>query len=189
MSIVCGAIKNGEVAIACDTQSNFGSLKVSSKHMANHSKLFSVNDSIIGIVGWHAVIIVIEHLIRHEKELFRLSNRIEIFDTLLKLHDKMKTAYFIETSEDDDQPVQSNQLDGLIINKNGLFQIGSYREVNQFKTYWAMGSGKRLALGAMHALYKNRFTAKQIVEAGVMAACEYDDGCSGPTKSRVLKLR
>ena len=148
MSIVCGAIKNNEIAISCDSQANFGSTKVSSEHLVNSSKLYHVNGSIMGIVGWDAISNIIEHLIVNKKEIFQLDNRMDIYSTLIKLHESFKDDYFIETSEEDDQPVESNQLDAIIINKNGLFQIGSYREVNQFQTYWAIGSGKRFALGA-----------------------------------------
>ena len=55
MSIVCAAVKDGEIAISCDTQSNDGSLTVSSKHIKNSNKLYVVNDSIMGIVGWNAI--------------------------------------------------------------------------------------------------------------------------------------
>lgn len=188
MSIVCAAIKDGVVAIACDSQSNFGSINVSADHSQNRNKLHTVNKSIIGVVGWHAVSDMIEHLIIHEKEIFQLNSRMEIFSTLLKLHAKMKDDYFIETREDDDQPVESTQLDALIVNKHGLFEIGSYREVNEYKTYWAIGSGRRFALGAMHAVYNTKTTARKIVEAGVKAAAEYDDGCGLPLITRTFKL-
>ncbi len=188
MSIVCAALKDGVIAISCDTQSNFGSINVSAEHMQNCNKLYSVNKSIIGIVGWHAISDMVEHLIINEKKLFHLNTRMEIFSTLIKLHEKMKKDYFIETGEDDDQPVESSQLDALIVNQNGIFEISSYREVNEYKTFWAIGSGKRMGLGAMHALYKTKATAKQIVEAGVKVAAEYDECCGLPLKTRTLKL-
>lgn len=188
MSIVCAAVKDGEIAISCDTQSNDGSLTVSSKHIKNSNKLYVVNDSIMGIVGWNAISGMVEHLIEHNKESFKLNNRVEIFSSLVLLHEKMKDDYFIETKEHDQQPVESNQLDALIINKYGLFEIGSYREVNEFKTYWAIGSGRRIALGAMHALYDQKVTAKKVVESGVKAAAEFDDCCGLPVKTKVIKI-
>ena len=176
------------MSVVCAVKSNFGSIAVSAKQMTNSNKLYPVNQSVIGIVGWHAISAMVEHLITTEKKLFKLDNRLEIFSTLLTLHEKMKDDYFIETKENDDQPVESNQLDALIINKHGLFQIGSYREVNEYNTFWAIGSGKRFALGAMHALYGTKATAKNIAEAGVKAAAEYDDGCSLPMNTKILKI-
>jgi len=188
MSIISAALKNGVIAISCDTQSNFGSINVSAKHMKNSNKLYSVNSSIIGIVGWHAISDMVEHLITHEKKLFQLNSRMDIFSTLIKLHEKMKDDYFIETKEDEDQPVESSQLDALIVNKQGIFEISSYREVNEYKTFWAIGSGRQMALGAMHALYETKATAKQIAEAGVKAAAEYDENCGLPLKTRTLTV-
>ncbi|MCJ8271769.1 MAG: hypothetical protein MJK04_20510, partial [Psychrosphaera sp.] len=98
MSVVCGVIKNGQVAISCDTQTSFGSIVVSAQYHKNCDKLFSVNGSVMGMVGWNAINDIMEHLMKHDKKLFKLSNRMEIFDTLLKLHNKMKEDYFIETS-------------------------------------------------------------------------------------------
>ena len=189
MSIICAAIKNGVVAISGDTQKSYGSLNVSAKHIRNSKKLYSVKRSVIGIVGWQAMTDVVEHLISHEKEMFQLETRMEIFSTLLRLQQKMKDDYYVEPKEDNDQPVESNQLTALIANRQGIFQIGSYREVNEYSTYWAIGSGKRLALGAMHALYGTSASAKKVVEAGVQAAAEFDDGCSLPLTTRTMKLK
>ena len=188
MSVVCAAIKDGVVAISCDTQTNFGSTRVSARHMKNPDKLYTVNGNVIGIVGWNAISTMLEFLMKSDKKLFQLSNRMEIYSTLLSLHTKMKEVHFIETNEDDDQPVESNQLDALIINANGLFEIGSYREVNEYKTYSAVGAGRRYALGAMHALYDTEASAKQIVEAGVKAAAEFSDSCGLPLKTRAIAI-
>ena len=189
MSIICAAIKKGIVAISCDTQSSFGSTKVSAEHIENSNKLYTVNGSVIGLVGWHAISNMVEHLILHNKKSFKLKNRMEIFSTLTLLHEKLKEEYYIETKEEEDQPVESSQLDGIIINKNGIFEIGSYREVNEFKTFWGVGSGQEIAIGAMHALYKTKATAKQIVEAGVKAAAEYNSNCALPLITKTMRLK
>ena len=188
MSIVCAAVKGGEIAISADSLASYGALKASREHLDNSGKLFEVNDSVIGLVGWCAVSTLFEHMIEHEQALFRLDSRMEIFDTLLILQQKMKDDYLLETRESRDQPVESIQLDGLIVNANGLFEIGSYREVNQFRTFWAVGSGKRLSLGAMHALYAGDSNASEIAEAGVRAAAEFDDSCRLPLETRVVRV-
>jgi len=189
MSVICAAIKNREVAISCDTQFSFGSLKISSKHKRDANKLFTVKSSVIGLTGWTAIANMMEHLTIHDKDLFQLHDRMSIYGTMLALHGKMKSDYFIETNEDDDQPVESSQLRVLIVNEHGIFEVCSYREVNEFKSYWAIGSGRRLALGALHALYEQKLSAKALVEAGVKAAAEFDDGCGLPLKTKVLKMR
>lgn len=147
-----------------------------------------VNGNVIGIVGWSAISDAVGHLIQHDKKMFQLDNRLAIYSTLMRLHAKMKNDYFIETKEDDEQPVESSQLDALIINKFGLFEIGSYREVNEYQTYWAIGSGRSLGIGAMHALYDGKASAKKIVEAGVKAAAEFNESCALPLKTKTMQF-
>lgn len=187
MTIICAAAKGKEIAISCDTQSNYGSMKVSSKYIKNSSKLYEVNGSVMGVTGWCAIADMLEHLILNDASVFKLGNRMEIYGTLLQLHQKMKEVYHIEVRERDDQPVESSQLDALIVNRAGIFSIGSYREVNEYARFWAMGSGNRFALGAMHALYELDVNAKAIAEAGVKAATQFDDGCGLPLKTRVIR--
>jgi len=189
MSIVCAAINNGEVAISADTLMSCGALTASSTHLENSSKLYPVNGSVIGLVGWCAISTVLAHLIEQDGKLFRFDNRMETLASLLKLHQKMKRDYFLESREGRDQPVESTQLQALIVNAHGLFEACSYRSVSEYKTFWAIGSGRRLALGAMHATYATRKTARAIAEAGVSAAAEFDDGCGLPLTSRVIALK
>lgn len=189
MTIITAAIKDGKVSISSDSQLNFGSLKVHSKYVNDRNKLFPINDSVIGITGWSATSQILEHLLQTEPSTFKLNSRWEIFETLLALQEKLKDKYFIETNEDSDQPVESNQLDGLIINPYGIFQFGSYREVHQYEKFWALGSGKRIALGAMYALYESNASAQDISEAGVNAAAEFDDSCNLPLQTMTLNFK
>jgi ATP-dependent protease HslVU (ClpYQ) peptidase subunit len=54
------------------------------------------------------------------------------------------------------------------------------REVYQFARYWAIGSGRKFAMGAMHALFDTDMTAGQIAEAAIRAGCEFDASSSLP---------
>lgn len=187
VSIVCAAIKNGQVAIASDSQVNFGSTIVSAPDLVDAEKIIRINDSYVGLVGWKAISDAIEHLSLQEPEAFELHSRLDIFATLQWLHQQLKDNYFIEVKEnDDEQPVESSQLDGLVINAAGIFELSSYREVNQYSRYWAVGSGRPFGLGAMHALYDTSATAVELVTRGVEAAIAYDEGCGGPVDVHVL---
>lgn len=188
MSIVCAVKKDQQIAIAADTQCSIGSIKATAKQLVNSSKLLKINDSFMGIVGWQAIANVIEHLSVFKADMFKFSHRIEIQSTLLELHNVMKDEYFIETSESRNQPVESNHLDAIIINQTGLYEIGSYKEINEFKQYWAIGSGRELALGAMHAVYTRDLSAQEIAEAGANAAAEFDCSCGFPVQSHVMQL-
>lgn len=187
MSIVCAARKHGEIAISADTMTKFGALNADATYRENSSKLLRVNDSVIGSVGWCAISSVLEHLIRRDKKLFRLGNRMEIMSTLLELHPRLKREYFLESYEERDQPVESTQLHLMIVNAGGIYEVCSYRSVSEYKTFWAVGSGRRIALGAMHATYRSAKSARAIAEAGVRAAAEFDDSCGLPLRTKIVR--
>jgi ATP-dependent protease HslVU (ClpYQ) peptidase subunit len=54
------------------------------------------------------------------------------------------------------------------------------REVFEFDRFWAIGSGRDFALGAMYSLYGKTKTAAAIAQAGVAAGAEFDTGTSEP---------
>ena len=187
MSVVVAVKKKSEIAIACDSVYSMGSLKVSSKYKVNHHKLYQCDKSWIGLVGWGALDDVFEHVLESEKEHLDFGNRSGIFTTLLSLQKVFKEKYFVETNEDDEQPVESNQMDGLVINKNGIFAFSSYRNVNEYDRFWAIGAGREYALGAMFACYDRNMSANKIAEQGVLAGCEFDDSCGKPVQCKTLK--
>ena len=55
----------------------------------------------------------------------------------------------------------------LIANAHGIYGVYSYREVFEFERFWAIGSGRSFALGAMYAGYDKLKTAREIAELGV----------------------
>ncbi len=65
----------------------------------------------------------------------------------------------------------------------------SYREVFEFERFWAIGSGRRFALGAMHAVWDKARTAREVAQAGVAAGCEFDSSTAGPIRVHTFKLK
>jgi ATP-dependent protease HslVU (ClpYQ) peptidase subunit len=128
-------------------------------------------------------------VVRTGKPSLDFTSRGAIFDTARKLHEIMKTDYFMDPQEDKEQPVESSQISALIANAHGIFELESYRSVAEYTRYWAIGSGKKLAIGAMHALYSLHDDPVRIAEAALRAACQFDDGCSLPFETRAIPLR
>ena len=101
----------------------------------------------------------------------------------------MKDEYFIETSESDTQPVESSQMDGLVISPYGIFEFDSYRGVDEYSKYWALGSGRRYALGSLHSTYDEKLTSEEIAITAIKASCGFDDGSSLPAFFETIKLK
>jgi ATP-dependent protease HslVU (ClpYQ) peptidase subunit len=78
----------------------------------------------------------------------------------------------------------------MIANPSGIYAVYSMREVFEFDRFWAIGSGRDFALGAMYATYAGKAkTAAAIAESGVTAGAEFDTGTSLPIYLEQVKLK
>ena len=156
MSTVVVVKKSNKVVIGADTQQSQGDLKIRNVYHTNCDKIIRYGRSYVGTIGSTAINLVLPSLFRRHKELVNLNSADEIFETLVKIHPILKEEYYIETndSNDEEQEFESNQIFALIANQTGAYDIQSYREVHTIDRFWAIGTGKPFALGAMHAVYK-----------------------------------
>ena len=188
MSIIVAVRKGAHAVIAADTAQSDESLIMRGEYLVNHNKLVRAGHSWIGLAGWSATQDIFEGLVRHHEEAMNFDSREKIFESFIKLHELMKQKYFIDTQEDKEQPVESSQIGALIVNPKGIFEIESYRSVSEYTKFWALGSGKKLALGALHALYEREDDVVKIACAAVNAACDFDDGCELPLTYQSIEL-
>lgn len=188
MSTVVVVKKNGWTAIAADTLSTFGTRKLSATHKRNASKILRAGDSYVGLTGWGVQRQVLEHLFASMCAPPALASVAEIFDLLLKVHQRLKESYYLSPRSTEEDAFEPSQLSLTIANGHGIFGVYSNRNVIEFERFWAAGSGSDYALGAMHSIYDGAADAKSIAEAGVRAAIEFDDGTGGPVESYVMPL-
>lgn len=189
MSTVVVARKGGTVAIASDSLVTFGETRLPPGYEAN-DKMFTLAGSTIGAVGSVAHLAVLRSaLTALAPEALLLDTRAGLFDTFLGLHPRLKDRFFLNTKEHDSDPYESSQYSIVIANLRGIFGVESYREVFEFERFWAIGSGRRFALGAMHAVYAKAKTAREVAEAGVLAGCEFDTSSAGPVRVQTYKLK
>jgi ATP-dependent protease HslVU (ClpYQ) peptidase subunit len=188
MTTVTVVKKGDQVAIAADTLVTFGDTRLLHGYEVNE-KIFAVGDSFIGMSGTTAHFPVLRKALggMPPAEL-RLHSREDVFETFLKLHPRLKDHFFLNTKEEDADPYESSQFTILIANASGIYAVYSYREVFQFDKFWAIGSGRSFALGAMYAAYDGRKSAKDIAELGVRAGCEFDKNSYGPVKTQAVSL-
>jgi len=183
MSIIVAVRKNDVLVIASDSAQTEDGMIVRAEYYANNNKILACGDSYIGLVGWSCTQDIMESIVRTQADKMKLSNRADIFDSFRQIHAQLKEDYFIETDEDKDQPVESSQLGALIVGPGGIFEIESYRTVTEYSKFWALGSGKKLALGALQAVYDEKNDAEEIAQIAVQAACALDDACAAPIQS------
>lgn len=187
MTTIVVVKKDREIAIAADTLVTFGDTRLSGAYEANQ-KVFKVGESYIGVAGSAAHFPVLRKLLSSMEDL-RLNSREEVFESFMRAHALLKQHYFLNTREDDDDPYESSQLTALIANPSGIYGLYSYREVFSFDRFWAIGSGRNFALGAMHAVYDRLDSAADIAEAGVAGGIEFDKSSAGPHRLHRIAAR
>ena len=189
MTTIAVARKAGQVSIVSDSLVTFGDTRLGHGYEAN-AKVFRIGDSWVGMAGTTAHFPVLRRALGTlPADELKLHSRDDVFDTFLKLHPKLKDSYYLNTKEEDADPYESSQFTVLIANASGIFGVYSYREVFEFERFWAIGSGRSFALGAMHAVYDKSKTAREVAETGGRAGCEFDKNSAGPLQTHTLKLR
>ncbi|MGQ5524864.1 MFS transporter [Chitinimonas sp. PSY-7] len=188
MTTIVVVRKDNLVAIAADTQSTFGDTRLGHLHDAQPDKIFSSHGSLFGLCGSAAHDLVLQAILAKTRTL-DFSNRVGIFDAFRKLHPKLKEDFFLKPEEEEDDPYESSQITALIANTHGIFGVYSMREVYEYRHYWAIGSGRDFAIGAMRAVYDDPgLSATDIARIGVEVGCEFDVGSSLPMTLQTIEL-
>ena len=120
--------------------------------------------------------------------LIDFSTKLGIFETFRKLHPILKEQHFLNPKEEEDDPYESTQITALIANGHGIFGVYSMREVFEYTQFWAAGSGREFALGAMQAVYPRTRTAEAIAKVGVEAGAIFDKNSALPLTLYTLPL-
>ena len=189
MTVIVAVRKGRTAAIAADTMSSQGTLKVPGDMKAEPRKIHRVGSAYIGLTGSSAHHHVFRSIVGRYPELLDFTTADTIFESFRAIQGILKDDYYLLTDEDDaHQEYESNQLFGLICSPGGIFSFQSYREVTEFETFWASGTGTDVALGALHVAYPTRQGARAVAEAAVRAACLFDKDCGLPLESHSLRL-
>jgi ATP-dependent protease HslVU (ClpYQ) peptidase subunit len=173
MTTIVAVRKNNEIAIAADTLTTFGDTRLSSEYDRAYEKIIRFNDTYIGLCGSAAHQLVFESLLAKHHDLdFR--SKIAVFETFSKLHPILKEQHFLNPREEEDDPYESMQVTALVANPHGIFGVYSMREVFEYTQFWAIGTGREFAMGAMYAQYSRLKTASAIATIGIEAGATFD---------------
>lgn len=175
------AIRNASLAVmAGDFQSCQGDTIVPGHMRVGPGKIHRVGDSYLGIVGSMAHHNVLCSIARSRPEIFKFDCYEDVFETLRSLHPILRDEYLLLTHEENEQEYESSQISGLIASKGGIFSFFGYREVTEYKTFWAAGSGMEYALGALQATQDDTATSIRDRAINAVVAASVFDSASGP---------
>ncbi|TWT94828.1 ATP-dependent protease subunit HslV [Botrimarina colliarenosi] len=191
MSTIVAIRKKDRAVIAADTQVSEGSTLVSSEMLRSPTKIHAIGGGYMGIVGSVAHHRVIRSLATEKADYFNFESADALFETLRRIHPILRDEYYLLTSEkdSDSQPYESNHMTGLVVSPAGVFSFDTYREVSEYHSFWAVGSGGDYALGALAAIYDSSESVEAVAEAAVTAACRFDSGSGLPIELRSVRLQ
>jgi len=182
--------KNGYAAIAADTLTKWGSGKESAAYVANNTKIVRVGDGFLAGSGTATFKLIMRDYFAQRGVPARFDTTINIFKTWQALHAALKERYYLVTVGEKDDTLESSKFDVLIANPHGIFGVGAHRTVQEYRKFYAIGTGTDLALGAMYASYDNpRLSAEQLARLAITAAAEFDDATGLPAVSHAVKLK
>jgi len=188
MTTIVVVRKDQSAVIAADSLTTFGTTRLAPTYDRHPHKVTTYGDSFLGVAGSAAHQLVIENLLSRTPNL-NFHGKAAIYDTFRKLHPILKDEAFLNPKEEEDDPYESSQMTVMIANPSGIFAVYSMREVFEFDRFWAIGSGRDFALGAMYTLYDQPNSAAVVAQAGVMAGAEFDTGTSTPITLNEVKLK
>lgn len=191
MTTIAIVRKQGLVAIAADSGTTMGSCVVPPANLTRIAKIMRIGRSFVASSGTAVHGLVLESLARRHKDAFRLDSVDQVFETFRTLHPVMVEEYHLMTEiDDDDQPFQSSQFNLMIANASGIYEVHHNRDVTEYETFWATGSGYRFALGALEALYAKRtLSAKALARRACEVGVKFDDGSSLPIEVHGVRLK
>ena len=180
MSVAVAVQKGKTIAIAADTQENFGDRRVLRGDHSS-SKIMKVGASYVAQTGWGLYENILgDFLTKGPAPRFR--NEREIFVFFNRFWKRMKKDYsFVndQPMEDDKSPFADLDASFLIVNTSGIFHVTGQMSVTRFTRFDAIGSGGPYALGALHTLYDEKLDALEIARRGCAAAVHFDVSCGG----------
>jgi ATP-dependent HslUV protease, peptidase subunit HslV len=190
MSIAVAVRKGNTVAVAADSQENFGDRKVvGSNHRA--SKIMQLGGSALAMTGWGVYDNVFTDYLSARRAP-RFASEREIFVFFVKLWKDLRKRYsFVDDQVQDEDRSPFADLDSsfLIGNRYGIFHVSGDMSVMAFQEYYAIGSGASYALGVLHALYASERDAAVLARRACDAAIAFDVYCGGEIDVRRVAVR
>jgi ATP-dependent protease HslVU (ClpYQ) peptidase subunit len=189
MSIAVAVRKGNTLAVAADSQENFGDRKiVGSNHSA--SKIMALGGSQLAMTGW-GVYDNVFHDYLASRRAPRFASEREIFTFFVRLWKDLRKRYsFVDdqVAEDDRSPFADLDSSFLIGNRHGIFHVSGDMSVMKFREYYAIGSGASYALGVLHALYGVERDAGALARRACEAAIAFDVYCGGAIDVRRMPV-
>jgi len=188
MSVILAVKKENQLVIASDSQQNFGS-NLAGINNIRESKIRQIGEAYFSFSGWGLYSNIFDDFLT-ARTVPRLTSHGEIFTFFQDFWKQLHERYSFVSDQCDDKESPFGDLDTsfLVVTTGKIFHISGNMSVSEFLKYHAIGSGSDFAIGAMHALYEEAFTAEEIAKKAVQAAIDHNVYCGGEIEIRTMKI-
>ena len=93
---------------------------------------------------------------------------------MTQLQRSLRDDYFVLGKEDNQDDYESMRMELIIASPGGIFGAYPQRSVQEFRSFYAFGSGAEFALGAMSVASETAADAEALARAGVKTAARFD---------------
>ena len=187
MSTLVMVERDGIGCMAADTLVSFDGCGESARYLERPEKILKRNEACFGVVGLRAHQHVLDSLLRGGLEVPEFRSEAEVFEFSRGLHERLKNNYFL-VPDTDDNAYESSRMTIGVLTRHGIFVLFHDRCVIQYRRFTALGSGSRLALGAMYAAYELGLPADEVARLGVEAGIEFDPSSAAPITLERVEL-
>lgn len=188
MTTIIVAKKGGRAVICADTLTSYGGARESATYIENSDKILQVGGSYLGSTGPAAMHLALTSYFRDPTTSQNFSSPLNIFESMRDMHQVLRDDYTLNPREDASDAFESSQTEILICSASGIFGVYPLRSVQEYKRFYAFGSGAEYAMGAMHAVFEYLDRPEDIAIAGLEAAATFDEGSGLPYTLHSLKL-
>ena len=185
MSTTVAVQKDGRIVIAWDTMSSCGSTRC--VNAIGPSKVLRFGASLIGVAGFMVYRNLLDHYLASKKKSPVLKDERSILDFFVEFWRELHSQYHLVDDQSDSEapsPFADLGAEFLIVNRYGIFRVKEILSVSRFERFCAIGSGAPHAEGALQVLYEDGRSAKDVAEAAVRVALEFDAASGGAVEVR-----
>ncbi|MFT4648382.1 MAG: ATP-dependent HslUV protease subunit HslV [Glaciecola sp.] len=188
MTTIIVAKKSGRAVICADTLASYGGSHETSAYIENSDKILQIGGAFLGPTGPASMQLVLTSYFRNPTVTRNFSDPLSIFETVREMHGVLKEDYALNPREDPEDPFESSQTEMLVCSASGIFGVYPLRSVQEYKRFYAFGSGAEYAMGAMHAVFEYLDRPEDIAIAGLEAAATFDEASGLPYTLHSLDL-
>lgn len=180
MTTIVVARNKNQLVLGADSLLTQGDALLTDKYNLS-KKIFLFGNSAIGLAGSAAHYMALIEAFKSLGDECQLESRSAIFQTFTKLHKILKDDFFLNPQKQADAPYEGNHISALIANCHGIFGVYAHREILEFDRFWANGTGRPYALGAMYNAHEQSDDPVAVAQAGLAAGSEFDKATGGTT--------